>query len=315
MAIFETFSKRRKRLEKTAQEDVYQYGHFPVPFRVQVIHILRDTIGRCTYSSGGYQYGNETASGIWKTIHGIIAREEGQFYLGDPYDTTEKQCCDFLLGATAADDILDIIEMSFRVIDVVVRKTFDYQRQARATQEPDDAIAELNQRFREHGIGYQYADGILVRVDSQFLHDQAVKPALALLHEVGFQGASDEFIKAFDYHRKGDSKAAIAEALKAFESTMKGICDARRWSRPANATARPLIEILLSNGLVPKSLESQFTGLRSAMESGLPTISNETSRHGQGAQPVQVPDHFAAYALHLAASNIVFLVQCHKALK
>ena len=119
---------------------------------------------------------------------------------------------------------------------------------------------------------------------------------------------------AFDHHRHGRNKEAMTEALKAFESTMKAVCKARDWSHPANATAIPLVKFLIEKGLIPAELESHFAGLRSAMESGLPTISNRTSRHGQGADPITIPPHFAAYALHLAASNIVFLVQAHKSL-
>ncbi len=105
----------------------------------------------------------------------------------------------------------------------------------------------------------------------------------------------------------------MAEALKAFESTMKAICSARKWAYPPNATAIPLIGLLLSKGLIPPDLEAHFGALRSAMESGLPTISNRTSRHGQGPEPRPIPPHFVAYALHLAASNILFLVEAHKA--
>jgi hypothetical protein len=96
---------------------------------------------------------------------------------------------------------------------------------------------------------------------------------------------------------------------------MKSICAARKWSYGPNDTAKPLTNILLMNGLIPAHLESLFAGLRSAMESGLPTLANRTSRHGQGATPVEIPPHFGAYALHLVASNIVFLIECHKAKK
>jgi hypothetical protein len=151
-------------------------------------------------------------------------------------------------------------------------------------------------------------------LDSQFAHAEIVKPALSLLNAVRFDGPADEFIRAFDHYRHGRNKEAVAEAHKAFESTMKSICDARKWTRPPNATAKPLIDILLKNGLIPSELEAHFSGLRSALESGLPTLSNRTSRHGQGVVPIQLPPHFVAYALHLAASNIVFLVEAHKAL-
>src|SRR6267142_2339777 len=166
---------------------------------------------------------------------------------------------------------------------------------------------------RELGLGVlagdQYAAGILVRLDSQFAHAEIVTPALSLLNAAGFDGPADEFIRAFDHYRHGRNKEAVSEALKSFESTMKAICAVRKWPHPTNATAIPLIKVIFEKGLIPKDLESHFSGLRSAMESGLPTISNKTSRHGQSPEPTTIPPHFAAYALHLLASNIVFLVE------
>lgn len=185
---------------------------------------------------------------------------------------------------------------------------------AQIKQGPDSAIEELNGRFRERGIGYQYVNGILVRLDSQFAHAEVVKPALGLLNASGFDGPADEFMRAFQHYRHGRHKEAVAEALKAFESTMKAICEARKWSYPSTSTAKQLMEILFDKGLVPKILESHFTNLRAAMESGLPTLRNKTSGHGQGAVPVEIPAYFAGYALHLMASNIIFLVEAHKAL-
>jgi Domain of unknown function (DUF7014) len=43
-------------------------------------------------------------------------------------------------------------------------------------------------------------------------------------------------------------------------------------------------------------------------------VRNKNSGHGQGRSPKQVPGHLARYALHLAATNIVFLVEAHEAL-
>lgn len=215
-----------------------------------------------------------------------------------------------------AEGALDIIELSFRVIDRGTRDFYPHTRQkAGIKQDADDAIEELNHRFREHGVGYQYLNGEIVRVDSQLLHAEVVKPALALLNDAGFTGPADEFMRAFDHHRNGKNKEAIAEALKAFESALKAICADRKWAHPPNATAKPLLDIVFKNELVPKELECHFAGLRSAMESGLPTLANRTSRHGQDAAPVEIPTHFAAYALHLLGSNIVFLIECHKAKK
>jgi AbiJ N-terminal domain 4 len=226
----------------------------------------------------------------------------------------KTRCIEHLLSS-GLDDALDIIQLSFQVIDSEIRHQRHQTKAANITDSPDEAIEELNQRFKEHGIGYQYLEGHLVRVDSQFAHAEIVKPALSLLNATGFQGSSDEFMKAFEHYRHGRNKEAVAEALKAFESAMQSICEARKWERPANATAKQLVETLLANKLVPSMLESHLTGLRTAMESGLPTVRNKTSGHGQGVEPVQLPDHVAAYALHLMASNIILLVEAHKNLK
>jgi hypothetical protein len=165
-------------------------------------------------------------------------------------------------------------------------------------------------------INYRFEPDMheLVRRDSEFIHDQAVKPALALLQDPAFSGAEEEFQSAYERFRKGDNKGAIADTLKAFESTMKAICDARGWTYHSGATASALIAIMFDKRLVPAYLANHFGGLRSALEAGVPTVRNKTSGHGQGAVPQEVPDHLVAFALHLAASNIVFLVQAHRAL-
>jgi len=315
MGIFETFTKRQKRLTNAGKQDVYQYDEIPRPFRIQIIHIWDDAIGRW-YAPDGYFGSGRTspANQFWSLIQSTLARELGVFTLTGAVAGPVQQCKSYLLAADIAG-ALDIIELSFRVIDRGVRELDRYQiDDAKITQAPDDAIEELNDRFREHGIGYQYVDGILVRLDSQFAHAEIVRPALGLLNAAGFDGPADEFIHAFEHYRHGRYKDAIAEALKAFESTMKAICSARKWLHPPNATAKPLMDTLFMNGLIPAELESHFGALRAAMESGLPTLSNKTSRHGQGPAPVHIPSHLAGYALHLMASNIIFLVEAFKAL-
>lgn len=179
----------------------------------------------------------------------------------------------------------------------------------------DKAIERLNQRFREHGLGYQFVEGQVVRVDSGYLHAQATKPAMTLLHEEKFEGASEEFSSAHEHYREGRFKEAIVDALKAFESTMKTICDERNWAYAPTAPAKDLINVVFDSGLIPQSLSSHFTALRSVMESGLPTVRNKTSGHGQGKNPLEVPEYLAAYTLHLAAANILLLVNAHKSMK
>jgi len=316
MGNYETFSKRKKRLANAGKTEIYQYEDLPDTFRVQVVYIWRDALGRF-YIPGDYSSVAAAASNIfWETIHDTIAKETGLFYLGKVEQSIDARCVHYLQSAST-EGALDIIELSFRVIDRFVRKKLPdlYPQGCGICLLPDAAIEDLNHRFKEHGIGYQYGNGILFQIDSQFLHAEAVKPALTLLNTKGFEGPAQEFMDAFDHFRHGKNKEAADAALKSFESTMKAICAKRKWTYDSKATAKPLLDILITKGLIPISMESHFTGLRVAMESGLPTIRNTSSGHGQGPVPRELPEHFAAYALHLLAANIVFLIEAEKVLK
>lgn len=252
----------------------------------------------------------------WVWIHDRFCRELGLLTLEPPRDNAFEKCCKFILDEPDIDNVLSLVELSFRFIDTVWRERFYWDKHdAEATQDPDDAIEELNDRFKEHGIGYQYVSGEIIRVDSQYIHAEVVRPAISLLQEAGFEGASEEFLESHKHYRKGRNKEAIAWALKAFESTMKSICASMGWSFHPNATAKPLLDVCFSNGLIPSALSSHFNALRTTLESGLPTVSNRLARHGQGQKRVIVPYHIAAYALHLAATNIVFLVESYMKLK
>ena len=310
MPVFETFTKRLKIRERAGKPDVYAYDNLPQAFRIQVIHIWASAIGRYFFVE---RWETTPASNRhWHTIHDMLARERGVFNLGDERDNPFAQCQKFLQASDTAG-ALDIIELSFRVLDRVVRQQgYDDTQTSGVTQDPDDAIEELNYRFREHGIGYQFVGGELIRVDSQYLHAEAVMPALSLLNDEGFDGPAEEFLRAHDHYRKGRNKEAIVEALKAFESTMKCICEQRKWLYSPTASAKPLVEIMFRNALVPPYLESQFGALRALLESGIPTVRDKTSGHGQGATPTTVPSYLTAYALHLTASNIVFLIGAHR---
>ena len=88
---------------------------------------------------------------------------------------------------------------------------------------------------------------------------------------------------------------------------MKVICATQKWPVDPKDTAKSLIKTCFDHGLVPSYLESQFASLRSILESGVPTVRNKTSGHGQGVSYSEIPAHLAAYGLHLTATNVLFL--------
>jgi hypothetical protein len=217
MRIFETFSKRQKKREQSGQVDVYQYDDLPQPFRIQVIHIwssVNEALDRHPFTDKG---------GMWRHIERTLARELGLYALAS-HANYFARCMSFLAEADTGE-VLDLIDLAFKMINEYVRDKADGRI-------ADEAINELNHRFREHNIGYQFVGDELIRVDSQYIHGQVVKPAITLLQSANFRGASEEFLHAHEHYRHGRSKEAVVEALKAFESTMKSICDARKWSYP-----------------------------------------------------------------------------------
>jgi hypothetical protein len=307
VGIYETFSKRLKKRERAGQVDVYQYDELPGPLRIQIIHIWGDAIG----PSGRGDFAQSGAIKAWDAIHNTLARELGVFALTDAYHTpSEIRCKNFLLNASISE-ALDIIELSFHVIQ---KRPQIMGVQFMPSFSAEKAIDELNYRFREHAVGYQFVGGQIIRVDSQYVHAEVVKPAISLLNTAGFEGASEEFLKAHEEYRSGDYPGAITNALKAFESTMKSICDKNSWSYASGANAKQLIKVCLDNWLVPKYSETHLAAVRNTLEHGLPTVRNKDGGHGQGPTPKNVPQHLAGYALHLAATNIVFLVEAHEAL-
>ena len=217
----------------------------------------------------------------------------------------------FLMAEQDVDDVLSLIEFCFHLAEQT------YTSNPHERQMVVDAIEELNHRFLEHSIGYQYQSGRIVSFESQYIHKEAVEPAIALLHDANFTGPLQEFLEAHAHYRKGEIKDAITDAGNAFESTMKAICDARGWKYDEKKSiASTLIGILFDNQLIPREMQSHFTALRSTLESGVPTVRNLGGRgaHGQGITPVNVPNYVAAYCLNLTASNIVLMMEAHKSL-
>lgn len=300
------------------QEDVFQYDTLPDPFRIQVIHIWHDALGR--WRDVDQHLGPiiiHAPNDWWLHLFKAYIREKGLVCLVDRHSDPCAQFREYFVQAST-EAALDVVELLFRFVDGPIRDLDQYQRQRWGLISPGSAIDELNGRFREHGIGYEFAGGEIVRVDSKYVHAEAVRPALELMHGAGrhFTGPLQEFMSAHERYRKGEDKDAVTWALKAFESTLKAICTARGWPFDANKdTASKLLQIVFDNTLVPAWLQSEFTALKSVLEAGVPTVRNKTSGHGQGPAPTSVPQHLTRYVLHLTASNIVFLIESHQAME
>ncbi len=200
MTILDLYSKRKRRIEKSNQPEIYQYNDLPITFRRQVIHIWCSAIGAYRSSHLGSQ--------IWNQIHNLLTRELGLFELSSGFQTDPfEQCKEFLLNKnTPIENLLDLIELTFKFIDLVIRQKLENPRnlvdadfKRYLSQQPDEAISELNHRLREHEIGYQFEGGQIIRVDSKFIHAEIVVPALGLLSDPNFTGPEQEFRSAHEH--------------------------------------------------------------------------------------------------------------------
>jgi len=307
MAILELFSTRRKK-ERGEAPDVFAYESLPRELRVQAIYIVHDGLGRSLSDDDSAT----PAYNAYREIVEHLSRHLGRQRLADG-DMLEQILANFLLQELNVEHWLDAIELSLRVMQAVGNDG-NYKMFSRTKLWPEEAISDLNHRFLQHGVGYQYVSGKIVRYDSQFLHAQVVKPAMDLLQDKRYQGANDEFLRAHEHYRKGEIKDCLADSLSALESTLKTICHKRHWTFQPKDTAKTLLEICFKNGLIPSFLQSHYSALQSTLESGVPTVRNKLGGHGQGPQVTTVPAYYGAYALHLTASAIQFLVEAEMAL-
>ncbi|ELN2578002.1 hypothetical protein RY966_003755 [Enterobacter kobei] len=300
MAIFELFSKRQKKL-RDGVSDVYQYTKLPNTFRVQVIHIVRDTIGEDVVCS--------VSRSIYQELHQVLCKEYGVFALYKDANSFFDAIFNYFLSENNYEKCLDIIELSFKAIDGYVRENEWKFRDCK--QSPSEAIEELNIRFKESGIGYQFESGELVKVDSQFIHSDTVKPILQLLGKQKiYTGANDEFLSAHEHYRHQRYKECLNDCLKSFESLLKAIHKKHSWPFNDTDTAKKLINSSLAKNLIPEYLQNQFSSIRILLESGIPTIRNKEGGHGQGTEITRIPENLASYTLHLTATTLLFLARC-----
>lgn len=299
--MYELYSRRIK--NANGEPEVFVYDTFPQAFRNQAFFALSDVLDHFK-QEGVYE--------IWDRLQDDFSRELGVKTLCR-YNYSSRNKVEYFVGEASDEDFLDFLEYAFHFVFNLINDHISmYVSDKKAIIK--DSIAELNYRLKQHNLGYEFVNGKIIRKDNEFIHQTIVKPALKLLISKGFTGAEQEYLDAFEHYRKGENKDAILDALKAFESTMKTICNKMGYSYdPAKSTAKDLIAILEAHSFYPSYMNNHITTLRTSMESGLPTLRNKNAGHGQGASVVNVSDEFVEYALNLAATNIVLLVKIYDA--
>ncbi|QNF18495.1 hypothetical protein FT669_18030 [Aeromonas jandaei] len=309
MAVYEIYSKRQKRL-RGEFSDVYQYDEIPLKLRVQISKIYDDIF------NAHRSYMNRE----FKVIHDILTREYGidslKYNPRAIESRSEKSLHSQILLYFSKSE--SNTECFLDVLELIAETARDAVEQHMMLFDIKSAIEEVNIRFKENAVGYQLDPDSLkiIRVDSQFVHSEVVKPALTLLNaNAGYVGTLDEFMLAHEHYRHRNFKDAILNCGKSFESMLKAIHEKRGWAYDMHRdTANKLILSCVEKGLFPSFQQDQLIQVGKILECGVPTIRNKTAGHGQGPEVIEVPEHLVSYMIHLTATNLLFLANAEKAL-
>lgn len=300
---YNIFSER----EKAKQEaDTYRYDEIPEGLRNQIFYVLSDLVR----SMVNRQMGEE--EWFWYGFWEDYSREKG---LSPYYKKDRGHKVIFyerlMQEQNAAKDILDMIDIAFQFVANRLRlatiqlqrlhprfSNYDLERAQEAHQRAADI---LNTYFQRASVGYRIKGNQMIRIDSEHLHSEVIVPVLDFLRGDEFESANKEFLSALEKYRTGDYEHCITDANSAFESVMKVICNRRGLN--SKGAADELVKTLSKEGFVPNYLQSYFT-------LGLPPLRHKQgSAHGKGDRITKVPAYMAGYALHLAATNILFFMQ------
>jgi hypothetical protein len=310
MVVMDTYSKRMRKNQHHGPVNLL-HDQLPKRFRTQFIYIIQDVFGDDIQSNQTFH--------AYDMLVKLIREELGKLSLRSKhthrYLNPAEELCEWFTKEEDVLNCLDTLEISCKFIDRYVREyPYNFPSFNRSGVSIEDILEKINVRLQESGSGYKYEGQKIIRIDSEYLHSEVTQGTIRLLGNKIYAGAEEEFHKALDCFKKGEASNCLGECLKAFESTMKIICEKRGWRYNDNYTAKKLIELILKNELIPSYLQEQFTSLRTLLESGIPTTRNRLAGHGRGNKPHHIPEYLPAYQLHMTATTIRMLVQAEQEL-
>jgi hypothetical protein len=198
----------------------------PAHTRHQICAALAEGIGRWY----GVFYSNPppNANSWWMEIDRICRKEMHSYlsYLGE--EDLSSRFLNYVLNVQDIDDFLSVVEIGCVKLRII-SDNYDNPELRGAQQKAVDAIEEINGRFEQHSVGYQFVNHQIIRVDSKLTHTEIIKPALVLLTAPEFSKANEDFMTAHRHYRANEYKDCVTAANRAFESMLKAICDAEKW--------------------------------------------------------------------------------------
>ncbi len=163
---------------------------------------------------------------------------------------------------------------------------------------------EINQAFEVHQSPWRIVNGMILRVDSEYVHRGIISKAQILMKEARFSGPLEEFQTAVSLLMSERPKDAAASALKSVESTMKAALGTRD-----RLTFTELLHRLIKSGIIPK-YHGEFHTHFEKLALGVAQVRNRPgSGHGQGKDILEMPRSLAEFTVNLAAVINIFIIK------
>ena len=279
----ELYSDSKRNLKTV---DVFIYDDVPEQFKNNIFYFIKDNLN------------NMELSHIYRDIikeHGL-KRNIKETYLNDPTVFAES----FVSGFENLIDSEDNIDFYLDLIVLFLNIKNDNKK---------EIIVSLNKILYKYSLGYQIdiVKDQVIRVDSKHIYQESIQKVLLLLNDIQFENVDDEYRKAYEELKNGNYEGVLVEANKAFESTMKIICELKEYGLPKNHNASALIAHLKKNNFIENFQTDKFNGLAKTLES-VSMMRNNQAGHGQGIKKRELSSIFAEYALQVTASNILLLI-------
>jgi hypothetical protein len=301
------------------QADFYEYAVLPEELRNKIVFIMKESFSTTSTSLGDRFYfeGGENSTGWNKIIYETMKRE-GSFSLAE----TGETCGEIIFKCLLQCDVKKVLILVEEFLAEAMREGYRglpppllerYREQGAPT-----ICDKMNALFQEFRVGYEFLPDASKtirarRIDSTYTHEKMIKPALALLRDLEFEGPSGEFNEALDEYNDQNYSNAVFSANKAFESMMKATLQELGIHFDPKAPAAKLIDVLFDQQVVPSNLQSLSGGIRTVLSSGLPTLRNVAGvGHGTGRDSQEVARSYAQFALNLCAAYLLFLEARYK---
>lgn len=311
--IFKTFKERKRLAARDGEPEIYAYDQAPDHMRHQICLALGEGIGHCYLASHPFSP-QPNANDIWEEIDRICRKELFSYLHQTQERNLARKFLSYIMTTKDIEDFLSAVEIGCIGLQIV-KDEYGGTEEGGAKLKGIEAIQEINGRFEQHSIGYQFENGSIIRVDSKLVHAEVIKPALMLLTNSIFTQANEDFMTAHRHYRYGEFKDLVTSANRAFESMLKAMCDAEKWQYAKGDRAAELVTKVRNGGLFTHDFDKSFDAYIAMLKTGLPAVRNDAGGHGAGLAAEAVTAEIARFAINLTATNVLFLGETYQAMK